>query len=216
MFDLYLITPERSRGEIEAGVQRALSAGSAQRLAVLMRARHLPYAEQRALGHSLRAQTRTRGALLLVSADLTLCAELAADGVQLPERGPTVRQARATLGHSAVIGASRHDGRGLAAAARDGASFATLSPVYGSPLKGEPLGAAAFGVLAKAALLPVYALGGIEPAQAAALISLGARGIAAIRAVFDHPDPPSAVTAFLAEIDYAQSLPTANLGAGSL
>ena len=48
---------------------------------------------------------------------------------QLPELGLPVTAARALLGDGALIGASCHDAAGLARAAEQGASFATLSPV---------------------------------------------------------------------------------------
>jgi len=206
VLDLYAITSERSTAEIERGVQRALATPEAARIGVLLRAKHLAAAEQRGLGRSLRELTRERGAKLLVSADLALCEELGADGVQLPERGPSIAEARARLGTARLIGASRHDAAGLARAASEGASFATLSPVHASPFKGEPLGAMAFASLVSAAQLPVLALGGIETHHVRELVLGGAAGIAAIRAIFDHPDPASAVRAFLTEIDQARAL----------
>ena len=205
MFDLYAITPERSSAAIERGVAQLLSAPQAARIAVLLRAKHLALEERRALGRALRARPAERGAALLVSAELELCAELAADGVQLPERGPSVAQARAVLGATRLVGASRHDAAGLAIAAAQGASFATLSPVFASPDKGEPLGTTAFATLARQAALPVVALGGIERQHVAGLILAGAAAIAVIRGVFGHSDPSAAASAFLAEIDRARA-----------
>lgn len=213
VFDLYAITPERGPAVIERVVARALEVDRPERVAVLLRAHHLPPTDRLALGHALRARTRARSAALLVSADLALCEALGADGVQLPERGPSVRDARAALPARRLIGASRHDAAGLERAAREGASFATLSPVHASPGKGEPLGPVAFGALASACALPVVALGGIEPRHARALIAHGAAAVAAIRAVFDAPDPAVAVAAFLTEIDGARALTPANAGA---
>lgn len=205
MFDLYAITPERSPAEIEHGVAQLLASPQAARIAVLLRAKHLSRQERRALGRALRARAADRGAAFLVSAELELCAELAADGVQLPERGPSIAEARVTLGATVLIGASRHDAAGLTLAAAEGASFATLSPVFTSPGKGEPLGTAAFAALAQQAALPVVALGGIELAHVAGLICSRAAAIAVIRGVFEHGDPGAAASAFLAEIDRARA-----------
>jgi len=205
VFDLYAITPERSAAEIEHGVALLLAIPQVARIAVLLRAKHLPQQERRVLGRALRARTADRGAAFLVSADLELCAELAADGVQLPEHGPSVAEARVALGATRLLGASRHDAAGLALAAVDGASFATLSPVFASPGKGEPLGTTAFATLARQAGLPIVALGGIEPQHVAGLIRSGAAAVAVIRGVFEHSDPGSAASAFLAEIDHARA-----------
>lgn len=205
MFDLYAITPERSATAIERGVAELLSAPQAARIAVLLRAKHLALEERRALGRALRARTAERGAAFLVSAELELCVELAADGVQLPEHGPSVAEARAAIGAARLVGASRHDAAGLALAAADGASFATLSPVFTSPGKGEPLGTTAFATLARQAALPVVALGGIEPQHVAGLVRAGAAAIAVIRGIFERSDPGAAASAFLAEIDRARA-----------
>jgi thiamine-phosphate pyrophosphorylase len=204
VFDLYAITPERSPDAIERGVARLLAIEQPARIAVLLRAKHLSPVQRGALGRALRARTAERGAALLVSAELELCVELDADGVQLPERGPSVAEARTMLGAERLIGASRHDAAGLARAAAEGASFATLSPVFASPDKGEPLGATVFAALAGQAALPVVALGGIEPHHVARLVRSGAAAVAVIRGVFEHSDPGAAARAFLAEIDRAR------------
>lgn len=216
MFDLYAITAERTPAEIERGVLRALAHEQAARIAILLRAKHLSQADRLSLGRALRAITKDRGALLLVSGDLELCEELEADGVQLPERGPTVERARHALRPERWVGASRHDRAGLDSAAFAGASFATLSPVYASPGKATPLGEAAFAELASRAELPVLALGGIEPRHVGDLIAAGAAGIAVIRAVFDEPDPCSAALSFLTEIDHARTLKAAKASGRSL
>jgi thiamine-phosphate pyrophosphorylase len=62
---------------------------------------------------------------------------------------------------------------------------------------------------AKARLsVPVVAIGGITPANAAALVAAGADALAAISAVFDAPDVAAAARAF-ADIFAAQSSTTA-------
>jgi thiamine-phosphate diphosphorylase len=216
VFDLYAITPEQPARAIERSVERILSIDQPARVGVLLRAKHLPEAELRALGRSLRALTAARGASFLVSADLALCEALAADGVQLPERGPSVAEARAALGAESCIGASRHDALGLARAGAGGATFATLSPVYASPDKAQPLGEAAFAALVRAATLPVIALGGVEPGRAAAVIHAGAAGIAVIRALFDHEDPSVAAANLLTEIDQSRAQVAPKPGGRSL
>ena len=68
--------------------------------------------------------------------------------------------------------------------------------MHSSPFKGEPLGVEAFAALVSAAQLPVLALGGIEARHVRELVLGGAAGVAAIRAIFDDPDPAAAVRAF--------------------
>lgn len=203
---LTLITPELPPGEIMRRARAALGAAGtdAGRVAVQLRAPHLDRQALRQLGKSLRAITRAHGAALLVNADLELASILEADGVQLPERGPSVAEARAHLGPRALIGASRHDPAGVATAAREGASFVLLSPLYEVPGKGPALGLEAFAHIARGSAIPVVALGGVRREHVAAVLDAGAVGIAVIREVFDSADPAAAARQLLLALAEAQ------------
>jgi thiamine-phosphate diphosphorylase len=193
VFDVYLITAERSSAEIVAACKAALLHVPRERVGLQLRARHVRGPELTDLAHALRALTRAHGVALLVSADLELASAVGADGVQLPEEGPPVGLARTLLGPHALVGASRHDARGIAAAHEAGASFATLSPVFQVAGKGEPLGVQGLGTIARATALPTFALGGITAAHASTLVEHGAHGVAVIREVFDAPEPAQAL-----------------------
>jgi 8-oxo-dGTP diphosphatase len=82
------------------------------------------------------------------------------------------------------LAASCHDAGELALAARIGCDFATLSPVHATASHPDAtaLGWAGFARLAKAATMPVFALGGMAAADEPIARNHGARGIAAIRA----------------------------------
>lgn len=201
MFDLLLITPELSPYEIVTRSRAALTRAPAGRVALQLRARHLSDVQRTELAHALRRLTREHGAPLLLNDGVELARALGAEGVQLPERGPSPQEARARLGPTACIGASRHDLAGVLAAARDGADFVTLSPVFEVPGKASPLGLPGLRAVAVASALPIVALGGITAASAAAVIGAGAHGIAVIRDVLGREDPAPAVDALLSAID---------------
>ncbi|HEY6793743.1 MAG TPA: thiamine phosphate synthase [Kineosporiaceae bacterium] len=78
------------------------------------------------------------------------------------------------------------------------ADYVTVSPVFptvSKPGYGPPLGVAGLArLVARAAPLPVYALGGVDtPARAAACRAAGARGVAVMGAVMRSPDPADLV-----------------------
>ena len=87
-----------------------------------------------------------------------------------------------------LVGRSCHDGGEVAAAAAEGAHYATLSPVFASRSKpgyGPPLGLPA---LAQPFAIPVYALGGVDtPERAYACVDAGAAGVAVMGAVMRDP-----------------------------
>lgn len=89
------------------------------------------------------------------------------------------------------IAASCHGGEELKQAARIGADFAVLGPVLPTATHpgAQTLGWAEFAALAEHATLPVYALGGLRPADIGAARRHGAQGIAAIRGFLDGCAP---------------------------
>lgn len=110
-----------------------------------------------------------------------------ADGVHLPENSFTTEEVR-RLWPSAILGRSLHD---LGALSHAGdVDYATLSPVFetdshpGAP----PLG---LDVLSRAAHSPVplYALGGIDEANAASVFATGVYGVAMMRAAWRRVSP---------------------------
>lgn len=87
------------------------------------------------------------------------------------------------VSESILFSASCHDAAELAQAQAIGADFVTLSPVAHVPKYGnrEPLGWQAFMALAGEVSLPVYALGGLSPADLATARAAGAHGLCGIR-----------------------------------
>lgn len=98
-------------------------------------------------------------------------------------------------------GRSCHDAAQLRTAAATGAAWVTLSPVAGTVSKpgyGPALGVDGFGRLVpRAAGVPVYALGGVGPADAAAFRRAGAHGVAVMGAVMRAEDPATVVAELL-------------------
>jgi thiamine-phosphate pyrophosphorylase len=141
----------------------------------------------------LLPRCRARGVALVVGdrADVALAVE--ADGVQLGHRSPPCRRIRPWFAR--WIGVSCHSEGDLRKAADAGADYAVLSPVFGVPHKGPPLGTAAFQHLRRAVSIPVVALGGIDPENAPRVREVGASGVAVIRALERSPDPEAAARA---------------------
>lgn len=198
MYALYLITDSAVPEQIPRAVAAALRGAPPDSVLVQLRAKACEPAQLYDIALALRDVCKAQRAGLVVNDRADLAQAVAADGVQLPERALPAAVVRRLLGERALIGVSCHDAAGLSAAASGGASFATLSPVFASPGKGEPLGLARFSALACSAGLPVYALGGVDAAHARALKAAGAAGLAVISAVFGSHDPAAAVSDLLA------------------
>jgi thiamine-phosphate pyrophosphorylase len=143
--------------------------------------RHYGEEKRLATGRVLARLCRQRGLILLVSADPALAVRIGADGVHWPERLlKGVRPGRALL----IETAAAHSRAAIARAARLGVDAAIVSTVFQSrsPSAGAAMGALRFRKLSSDALLPVYALGGIDAFNAASTVRYAA-GWAAIDGV---------------------------------
>jgi len=178
----YLVTPAEvlpiARGLWFERISRAIEAG--ERL-VQLRLPHWPHEGVREFAASLLPIARKHGAQLLLNADIEGARELGI-GVHLTGTQLATLDQR-PLPLQQVVAGSCHDAAQLAQALRLGGDFATLSPVAAtaSHPQAMPLGWAAFQALAEAAAMPVYALGGMAPAQLAQARAVGAQGVAGIR-----------------------------------
>lgn len=152
---------------------RALPRGSM----VVVRARDATRRE--ALAQALLALARTRGLTILVAEDAAMATRVGADGLHLPERRAR-EAAHWRARHPAwIITAAAH----ALGAVPPGLDAVFLSAVFATA--SHPgrmaLSAVRANAMARAMMLPVYALGGIDARNAALLH--GFAGIAAIGAL---------------------------------
>ena len=139
--------------------------------------------EVRALATRLQDRAVRCGAGLLLNGDVEGARRLG-EGVGVHVKAAQLDQLKERpVPWSQLIGASCHDADQLARGAQF-ADFATLSPVAATASHPEAsvLGWSRFQALAEAAALPVYALGGVAPAQIEEARKHGAQGVAGIGA----------------------------------
>jgi thiamine-phosphate pyrophosphorylase len=130
----------------------------------------------------LREIAEMRSLLLLVGLDPGLAEASEAHGLHLPEHAvreaPRLRQIHPEW----VLTGAAHGETSLRYAETARLDAALLSPVFESRSlsAGAALGLDRFSELARAAALPVYALGGVNSVTAPHLVGSGAAGIAAV------------------------------------
>lgn len=135
---------------------------------------------------------------LLINDDLSLALEIGADGVHLGADDGPLAEARARLGPDAILGASCGDSLVRAQQARAaGASYVAFGRLFASRTKPQAAPASLSTLTAARALgLPVCAIGGITPDNAAQVIAAGADLVAAIDGIFGAPDIEQAARAY--------------------
>jgi 8-oxo-dGTP diphosphatase len=153
---------------------------------VQLREPELAASEQASLARQIIALAQAHGARVLLNALPAVAAAAGADGVHLTTARLMASAARPDL---PLVGASCHNARELAHAAALGLDFVVLGPV--APTPSHPgatvLGWAGFAALVEGYSLPVFAIGGLSPADLPQAWSAGAHGIAAIRGAFPAP-----------------------------
>jgi thiamine-phosphate pyrophosphorylase len=196
---LYAVTPAalcRQPPRLGAAVAAALTGGA--RL-IQYRDKDGDAAAREALARELLVLCRARGARLIVNDDVALAAKVGADGVHLGQADVPLREARRRLGDAALIGVSCGNRLDRAVAAQEGgASYVAFGRFFPSRTKPEaPPAELALLREARAALrLPLCAIGGITPANAAAVIGAGADLVAAVDGVFGALDVTAAARAY--------------------
>jgi len=142
---------------------------------------------------------------VLVNDRLDVAIAERAGGVHLGERSLPLAEAKRLLtsamrkkavDESFLVGVSCHSLEAAQAAARAGADYIFLGPIFTTPSKagfGEPQGLACLAQVCRAVKLPVLAIGGIAVDNVESCLAAGAAGIAAIRLFQSAPDPGQAV-----------------------
>jgi thiamine-phosphate pyrophosphorylase len=150
-----------------------------------------------ALAEAIRAATRSAGVLFCVNDRIDLALACGADAVHLgqddlpPARIP--REWRARI----AVGRSTHTPEQVARACGEAVDYVAFGPVFETRSKEQEWDARGLAALsdavARAAPLPVVAIGGIDARRAADVRATGAAGFAVISAVAGAASPESAV-----------------------
>ena len=184
---LYLVTPEPA-ADFEPRLRARLAAGV--RL-VQLRAKSLPPDALGRLARGAVALAERTGARVFLNGDPETARAAGAHGVHLSSRALARLDERPSW-PGFGLAASCHDARELALARSLEVDFAVLSPVRATPghPDARPLGWEGFARLVEPVDFPVFALGGLGPADREAAWAAGAQGVAAIRGLWDRNEGP--------------------------
>lgn len=179
-------TPEGEARWFDEVLPAVLAAARPRSVQVQLRHKEASAVERLRRARTLRQWTRRFHQSFVVNDRLDIALLCDADGIHLPERGVSVGEARRLLGAQRWVSRAWH-GEPIARAASAPDAW-LLSPVA-EPRKGRPalgvegLRRAVEGLRAARGpneLVPVYALGGLDGAAAAACLEAGAAGVAVL------------------------------------
>ena len=195
----------QARRPIPAIVAAALSAGCRW---VSLREKDLSEDEQTMLARALLPAVRAAGARLLIHGAASLAKLAGADGVHLPS-GADPAAARELLGTPKLIGVSIHTVNEAEAIDPRSVDYALAGPAFETPSKpgyGPEIGRKGLADIARAARVPVLAIGGINAARIGELVAAGVAGVAVMGGVMRAADPRQEVRGLLAVLNGALAL----------
>ena len=166
------------------------------KLAVILRDKKRDDVDVLPLAEKLRRITRDHGQLFVVHRDhLRIAYEIGADGVHDPTPKLDARLHK-NGAPNAIVSVPAHSDADVAHAAKHGADWVLVSPIFETPGKGKARGLDAIRSAAEnAGNAKIIALGGIDVTNAESCIRAGASGIAVVRAILHAEDPAAAATA---------------------
>ena len=194
--DLYVVTDSRLAGERGSlwTIEEAIAGGAD---VVQLREKDASTRELIEIGQALRDLTRKHRVLFIVNDRVDVALAIDADGVHVGQGDMPARLARKLVGPDRIVGVSATTLEEAVRASQDGADYLGVGPIYPTGTKPNAAPATGPGLITAAKRetgLPIVAIGGIGPANAAEVVAAGADGVAVISAIVGQVDPRAAAS----------------------
>lgn len=158
------------------------------------------------LANALLEDAGAAGATLIINDRADVVALSGAHGLHVGQEDLSVRDARAVIGSSAILGLSTHTREQWEAAVGEPISYMAIGPAFGTDTKNTGYTAVGLDTVRQASAaaavhgLPTVAIGGITLENAPAVIDAGAAAVAVISDLVNG-DPEARARAFLRALD---------------
>jgi thiamine-phosphate pyrophosphorylase len=180
----------------DLGVRAAALASGGSAVALHARDRTAPTRMLTRAAERFIALSRPPEASVFVNGRPDIAAAVHAHGIQLGRTDLAPADARQVFTHG-WIGRSVHSVEEAMAARAEGADYLMVGTIYPTPSHHERAAGLPLVEACASLGLPVIAIGGVTAACVPDLLSAGAYGVAAVRALWLAADPAKAVIAFL-------------------
>ncbi len=140
----------------------------------------------------IKALIAPYGAPLIINDRIDVALAVAADGVHVGQADMPYDIARRLMGPKAIIGLSVETWEDVEQAQGLDCDYLGVSPVFATPTKTDtkaPWGLEGLTRIRAFSRHPLVAIGGLNPANAEAVVMAGADGVAVVSAICASPDP---------------------------
>lgn len=172
---------------LAAAVEQAILGGATM---VQFREKELTGARLEQDARAVQAVCRKHGVPFIMNNDVALAQKLDADGVHVGQSDMPAAEARHLLGPAKIIGVTARTVAEAQAAEAAGADYLGSGAVFGTSTKhdAKTMPLETFRAITASVQIPVVAIGGISAANAGALKSHGAAGLAVVSSLFGAAD----------------------------
>ncbi|MBF8299127.1 MAG: thiamine-phosphate pyrophosphorylase [Dehalococcoidia bacterium] len=173
-------------GSLAGRVMRAVAGGVDM---VQLREKDLPVEALVTLAKVLRVACGN-SVLLMINGNPEVARMAGADGVHLPEDGPSIASIRSVAGSRVIIGRSVHSLEAAVHGEAEGADYLIVGTIFESQSKPgkDPEGLVLLEAVTQAVRIPVLGIGGINAVNAHQVVAAGASGVAVISAILGALD----------------------------
>lgn len=141
----------------------------------------------------------------IINDDIDLALTIGADGIHVGQEDMPIEEVRKVVKERMFIGVSTTSVAEALAAKAEGADYIGVGPLFATASKVDaktPIGLEGLTTIVKAVHpLPVVAIGGIKPENAALVKASGAKGVAVISAITTAEKPDQIICAFRTHFD---------------
>lgn len=184
-FSVYVISDGKlSRGRTHREVLLEAINGGAT--CIQLREKDLSTRELYNLARVLRDLTASKGVTFIINDRLDVALAVEADGVHLGQSDLPAAAARLIMPPGMLLGVTVRNKEQARQAQADGASYLGAGAVFATKTKtdtGKPMGLDNLEKICRSVHIPVIGIGGINAANAGAVIGAGADGVAVISSV---------------------------------
>jgi len=177
--NIYCITDEKhSNGRINIYVVREMLESGIK--IIQYREKYKSFSEKYRECIEIRKLTKNYGAILIVNDHPDLAMMVKADGVHLGQNDYPIKEVRKLIGKNMIIGVSTHNPKQYIKAAKNGADYAGVGPLFETHTKDDvmpPVGLGYLRWVVKNKKIPFVAIGGIKEHNIKDVINEGAKCI---------------------------------------
>lgn len=185
---LYMVTAQTEhRGHID--IAKAAIKGGAT--VVQLRDKSASTRELYNYASELRKLTEAAGVMLIINDRIDIALAVGADGVHLGQEDISLEVAKRVLGRNYIIGISATNLDEAIEAAKGGADYIGLGPIFPTPSKDDaapPMGIDGLMSVKTAVDVPIVAIGGLSRDNIEDTVKAGSDGIAVISAITSADD----------------------------